>query len=81
MSGTDDAAGGVLSARSNSSTKNATNTLIPGHVHNTFYFYLTEIIIIIIIIIITKINIIYYPQSRSFLSRPLVRGSLVTHAV
>ena len=79
MSGTDDAAGGVLSARSNSSTKNATNTLIPGHVHNTFYFYLTEIIIIIIII--TKINIIYYPQSRSFLSRPLVRGSLVTHAV
>ena len=33
MSGIEAAAGGVLSARSNSSTKNATNTLIP--VHNT----------------------------------------------
>lgn len=33
MSGIEEAAGGVLSARSNSSTKNATNTLIPDHIH------------------------------------------------
>ena len=43
ISGTDDAAGGVLSARSNSSTKNAMNTLIPGKVHNTIYSRFTEI--------------------------------------
>jgi len=39
ISGILEAAGGVLSARSNSSTKNATNTDIPEHTFNTFHCY------------------------------------------
>jgi len=43
ISGMDLAAGGVLSARSNSSTKNATNTLIPDSIQNTFSSTFTAI--------------------------------------
>jgi len=39
MSGISDAAGGVLSARSNSSTKKATNTFIPANVETDVHKY------------------------------------------